>query len=129
MSIPEPESESAAEGSEDAKEDKAEKKPHVQHYHEDRLALPTSSPSLPYPLEIAAVATYEYYTPPPGMNVVQMFKSPMVLMMLFSGAMALVLPKLTANLDNLDPELAKEFKDQQQTINKMQNSAMDWSGS
>jgi hypothetical protein len=69
----------------------------VQTYYPDRLPLPTTEPSLPYPLQLVAMGQYDYYTPPPGMNIVQMFKSPMVLMMLFSAVMALVLPKLTVS--------------------------------
>jgi hypothetical protein len=72
----------------------ADEVPHVQSYYPDRLALPTTEPSLPYPLEVAGYPM-QYYTPPPGMNVVQMFKSPMMIMMIFSAVMAIGLPKLT----------------------------------
>lgn len=38
-----------------------------------------------------------YYVPPAGMNILQMLKSPMVLMMLFSGVMAFAVPKMTVS--------------------------------
>lgn len=71
---------------------------HLQPYHPARLPLPTQTPSLPYPIEWAALAKVEYYEPVAGVNVLGMLKSPMVLMMLFTGIMALGMPKLLVSL-------------------------------
>lgn len=70
---------------------------HVQSFFPDRAILPTTSPSLSYPLEVAANGPEDYFTPPPGVNLIAMFKSPMVMMMLFSAVMAIALPKITVS--------------------------------
>lgn len=62
-------------------------------------ALASGATSLPFPLEVVALGREQYYTPAAGVNILQMLKSPMVLMMLASAFMAIVLPKLTVSGD------------------------------
>ncbi|RSH83331.1 uncharacterized protein EHS24_007009 [Apiotrichum porosum] len=97
---------------------------HVQSFFPDRAILPTTSPSLSYPLEVAANGPEDYFTPPPGVNLIAMFKSPMVMMMLFSAVMAIALPKITASMED-DPEVKAEMDAQRKRMAK----SMDWSGS
>jgi hypothetical protein len=67
---------------------------HIQPWHPTKLPNdPTSSPSLPYPFVLYGRPD-EYFIPAPGMNVIGLFKSPMVLMMMFSGVMMYAMPKL-----------------------------------
>ena len=82
--------------------------PHVQIHHPSRLPLPTSSPSLPYPIALHALGKEDYYTSKTGVNILAMLKSPMVLMMLASGVMMFVLPKIMASVE-ADPEMKKEM--------------------
>lgn len=48
-----------------------------------------------------------------------MLKSPMVLMMVFTGGMVLAMPYL---MKNMDPESLEEFKEQQAKMAKMQSA-------
>jgi hypothetical protein len=67
---------------------------HIQPYHPTKLPHdPLKSPSLPYPF-ILYGRLDDYFIPAPGMNMLGLFKSPMVLMMLFSGVMMYAMPKL-----------------------------------
>lgn len=70
---------------------------HVQAFIPGKQALPTSTASLDFPLKVSATYEQMYYVPPAGMNILQMLKSPMVLMMLFSGVMAFAVPKMTVS--------------------------------
>ncbi|KAL1409518.1 hypothetical protein Q8F55_003501 [Vanrija albida] len=98
---------------------------HVQKFDPSKLPLATSAvPSLPYPLELAAFGTEQYYTAPPGMNIMGMLKSPMILLMLASLGMAFALPKITDALES-DPEMAKQMLEQRQGWQRN----LDWSES
>lgn len=67
---------------------------HVQPWLPTKLPNdPYTSPSLPYPF-ILYGREDEYFTAAPGVNILGMLKSPMVLMMLFSGVMMYAMPKL-----------------------------------
>ncbi|WVF66886.1 hypothetical protein IAT40_001629 [Kwoniella sp. CBS 6097] len=100
---------------------------HVQAYNPTRNALPPTSASMAHPLVLSAVGKEDYFTPKGGMNIVGMLKNPMVLMMLFSGIMMYALPKLTASMADMDPEMAKDMAE---TRKKMQGvQSMDWAGS
>lgn len=59
--------------------------------------MSTSAQSLDWPLKVGATYSQEFFTPPNSMNILQMLKSPMVLMVLFSGIMAVAMPKLTVS--------------------------------
>ncbi|GMK56308.1 hypothetical protein CspeluHIS016_0301480 [Cutaneotrichosporon spelunceum] len=98
--------------------------PHVQLFIAGKEALPVSTSSLEFPLSVGASYAQEFYTAPNAMNMLEMLKSPMVLMMLASGVMAFVLPKVTANMD--DPELKAELSAQNKRMTAA--SRMDWTG-
>jgi hypothetical protein len=67
---------------------------HIQPWHPTKLPNdPSKSPSLPNPFVLYGRQD-DYFIPAPGMNVMGLFKSPMVLMMLFSGVMMYAMPKL-----------------------------------
>ena len=68
----------------------------------------------------------DYYTPAASVNIVGMLKSPMVLMMLFSGVMLFEMPMLIASME-LDPDMAKDVAETRQKMQGMQN--MDFMGS
>lgn len=74
---------------------------HVQPWNPVKLPNdPRTSPSLPYPF-ILYGREDDYFVPPPGMNVLGLLKSPMVLMMLFSGVMMYAMPKLQVSTTSL----------------------------
>ncbi|WVR04005.1 hypothetical protein IAU60_001004 [Kwoniella sp. DSM 27419] len=100
---------------------------HVQPYHPAREALPPSSASMPHPILLTPTGREDFFTPPGGMNMGALFKNPMVLMMLASAVMMYGLPKLTASISEMDPEMAKEMAQTQKKMRDMQNA--DWSGS
>lgn len=54
-----------------------------------------------YPLVLYPFAKYQYFMPRRGFSLFGMLKNPMVLMMLFSGVMMYVMPKM---MEGLDPE-------------------------
>ncbi|KAJ2783187.1 hypothetical protein H4R18_001854 [Coemansia javaensis] len=64
-----------------------------------------AAPVLPYPLQIAATARYDFYTPRQGFSIVAMFSNPYMLMVGASLAAVFILPRLQANMD---PEALKE---------------------
>lgn len=69
--------------------------PHLQLVLPGKSPLPSSSgSSLPHPLQISPLGQEDYYTARSGVDVLGMLKSPLVLMMLFSGVMMFALPKL-----------------------------------
>ncbi|OCF42370.1 hypothetical protein I317_03745 [Kwoniella heveanensis CBS 569] len=100
---------------------------HVQTYNPTRKALPPTTASLAHPLILSAVGKEDYFMPKGGMNILGMLKNPMVLMMLFSGIMMYALPKLTASMADMDPEMAKEMAETRKKMQGVQN--MDWAGS
>ncbi|KAK6907131.1 hypothetical protein I203_101121 [Kwoniella mangroviensis CBS 8507] len=100
---------------------------HIQPFYPAKAPLPISSTSLAHPLMITPLAREDYFTPKGGMNILGMLKSPMVLMMLFSAVMLFALPKLTASMADMDPEMAKEMAETREKMKGFQN--MDLAGS
>ncbi|KAK0481900.1 hypothetical protein IW261DRAFT_1563186 [Armillaria novae-zelandiae] len=74
---------------------------------------------LPYPLTLTPRTKHNYFVPPDSFNMLGMLKSPMVLMMVFTGAMVLAMPYL---MKNMDPEALEDFKEQQAKVAKMQSA-------
>ena len=66
-----------------------------------------------YPLHIIADGPLTYFTPRPPMDVLSFLKSPMVIMMMITGVLALVMPKLMANMN---PEELAEMKRMQKSM-------------
>lgn len=69
---------------------------HLQPYNPSHTPLtPTSTtPSLPYPIQLVPLARIQYYEQPQGANIMGLLKNPMVLMLAFTGIMAFVMPKM-----------------------------------
>lgn len=84
----------AASSESDTAESSTEDQLHVQILNPARQPLPVSAVSLPYPLVLEPVAKENYFVPQSGMNMLGLLKSPMVLVMLFSGIMMWAMPKL-----------------------------------
>nr|XP_019050161.1 hypothetical protein I302_00583 [Kwoniella bestiolae CBS 10118]OCF29091.1 hypothetical protein I302_00583 [Kwoniella bestiolae CBS 10118] len=100
---------------------------HIQPHYPAKAPLPTTSTTLSHPLVISPLGREDYFTPKGGMNILGMLKSPMVLMMLFSAVMLFALPKLTASMADMDPEMAKEMAETREKMKGFQN--MDLAGS
>jgi hypothetical protein len=62
-----------------------------------------------YPLVLYPHAVYQYFEPRRGFSPFNMLKNPMVLMMLFSGVLMFVMPKM---MEGLDPEEKAKMKSQ-----------------
>lgn len=60
------------------------------------------------------------------MNIFGMLKSPMVLMVLFSGILLFAMPKLMSMME-MDPEMARDVAETRKKMQGMQN--MDFMGS
>ena len=56
---------------------------------------------VPHPIDLVAHASYEYYEPRQGFNIMSIIKNPMLLMMLVSVGGMMFLPQI---MNNLDPE-------------------------
>ncbi|WVQ94494.1 hypothetical protein IAU59_001573 [Kwoniella sp. CBS 9459] len=100
---------------------------HVQVYNPTKNPLPPTVASMSHPLVLSPIAKEDYFTSKGGMNIVGLLKNPMVLMMLFSGIMMYALPKLTASMADMDPEMAKDMAETRKKMQGVQN--MDWAGS
>ncbi|KAK0465396.1 uncharacterized protein EV420DRAFT_1475533 [Desarmillaria tabescens] len=74
---------------------------------------------LSYPLTLTPRTKHKYFVPPDSFNMLGMLKSPMVLMMVFTGVMVLAMPYL---MKNMDPESLEDFKEQQAKMAKMQSA-------
>ncbi|KAF5374905.1 hypothetical protein D9758_000486 [Tetrapyrgos nigripes] len=80
---------------------------------------PPSTVLLPYPVTLEAKGKYNYFVPPESFNIMGMLGNPMMLIMIFGGAMVLGLPYL---MKNMDPESLAEFKEQQAKMSQMQTA-------
>ena len=68
---------------------------HVQIHNPSKEPLPTTVPSQGYPIKLLARGKEAFFTAKMGFNLFGMLRSPMILLMLFAGAMMFGLPKLT----------------------------------
>ncbi|KAF7791928.1 hypothetical protein EIP86_002954 [Pleurotus ostreatoroseus] len=83
---------------------------------------PLSPPSpvlLSYPIVLPATHKLDFYVAHQAFNLLGMFKSPMMMMMLFGGGMVFLMPYL---MKNMDPEVLKDFESRQAKINDIQSS-------
>jgi len=64
-----------------------------------------------YPLNLKPHATYQYFEVKKGFNLFAILKNPMVLMMLFSGGMMFLMPKM---MEGMDPEERAQMQKQMQ---------------
>ncbi|KAF8316128.1 hypothetical protein DL93DRAFT_2111649 [Clavulina sp. PMI_390] len=74
---------------------------------------------LPYPIAISTKGEKVYVVKKKGFDVLEMFKNPMMLMMLLAGGMVFILPTI---MENMDPEMVKEMQERQGKMFSLQNS-------
>lgn len=74
---------------------------------------------------LTAHAKYNYFESRPTFSILSIFKNPMMLMMLFSGGLMLLMPKLMENMDDEQKEQMKKQMELQKDPTKMMS--MLWS--
>jgi len=79
-----------------------------------------------YPLVLTALATYDYFEHRKGFSVWSILGNPMILMMLFSGGMMFMMPKLMEGMDPEEKERMKKQMEMQSDPTKMLSQL--WSG-
>ena len=72
-----------------------------------------------YPLKLYPYATYQYFEPKKGFSLFRLLKSPMVIMMIFSGVMMYALPKMMEGLDPEEKAAMRKQMEAQQDPTKM----------
>eukprot|EP00591_Stephanopyxis_turris_P007465 CAMPEP_0195511760 /NCGR_PEP_ID=MMETSP0794_2-20130614/3972_1 /TAXON_ID=515487 /ORGANISM="Stephanopyxis turris, Strain CCMP 815" /LENGTH=229 /DNA_ID=CAMNT_0040639417 /DNA_START=95 /DNA_END=784 /DNA_ORIENTATION=+ len=65
--------------------------------------------AIPHPLLLTAHAKYQYFEPRQGFSILSILKNPMLLMMLVSGVLMFMMPKM---MENLDPEQKEQMQKQ-----------------
>jgi hypothetical protein len=65
------------------------------------LIIPTK---VAYPLSIAPLQTLSYFQAREGFNLMSLLKQPMALMMLFTVAMVVIMPRMMNNMDDKEKE-------------------------
>jgi len=80
---------------------------------------PVSPISLPYPISLTPRSKSAYFVPRESFNLVGMFQSPMMLIMVFTGVMMLAMPYI---MKNMDPEMLEEMKGRQAKMASIQSS-------
>lgn len=93
--------------------------PEVRPYIPGTPLSPASTVTLPYPIVLPARQKNDYFIPRQSFNVVGMFQSPMMLMMLGMGVMVIAMPYL---MKNMDPDTLKDFNKRQARIGNLQSS-------
>mmetsp|Transcript_4386 Transcript_4386/g.12355 ORF Transcript_4386/g.12355 Transcript_4386/m.12355 type:complete len:249 (-) Transcript_4386:43-789(-) len=69
-----------------------------------------------YPLELTALAAYQYFEPKPRFNPLRLLKNPMVLMMVVSVGLMAFMPKM---MEGMDDEQKEQMRQQMATQNQM----------
>ncbi|KAG0709046.1 hypothetical protein DFH29DRAFT_1036509, partial [Suillus ampliporus] len=81
--------------------------------------LTTTSFSLPYPIMLIPRHKNRYFSPHESFNLLGMFQSPMMMIMVLTGVMMLAMPYI---MKNLDPETLDGLKGRQGKAASVQNS-------
>jgi ER membrane protein complex subunit 7 len=68
--------------------------PEIRPYTPGTPLSSASAFTLPYPVTLSAVAKLDYYSQQQGFNIFEMFKNPMMLMMVFGAIMVFATPYL-----------------------------------
>ncbi|KAA1468666.1 hypothetical protein DENSPDRAFT_834061 [Dentipellis sp. KUC8613] len=97
----------------------AELSPEVRPYIPGTPLNPPSQVKMPHPIKLIPRLRNSYFIPKQSFNLVGMFQNPMMLMMVFAGAMMLGTPYL---MKNMDPEMVEEFKHNQAKMASLQSS-------
>jgi hypothetical protein len=80
--------------------------------------------AIPYPLELTAHASYEYFEPRKGFSIFRIFKNPMLLMMIFMGGMMFMMPKMMEGLDPEQKEQMQRQMEMQQDPSKVSGTSL-----
>jgi hypothetical protein len=72
-----------------------------------------------YPLVLYPYAQYQYFEKRRGFSIFGLLKSPMILMMLFSGGLMYMMPKFMESLDPEEKAAMKKQLESQQDTSKM----------
>ncbi|KAI0068471.1 hypothetical protein BV25DRAFT_1987245 [Artomyces pyxidatus] len=97
----------------------ADSPPEIRPYTAGTPLNPPSAVKLAYPIKLVPRQRNKYFVPVESFNMIGMFQNPMMLMMLFGGAMMLGMPYL---MKQMDPEMLQEFKENQAKMTNFQNS-------
>ncbi|KAJ7666410.1 hypothetical protein B0H17DRAFT_1089690 [Mycena rosella] len=81
--------------------------------------LNPASPILLPQISLLPRVQHVYLVPVDSFNILGMLQNPMMLMMVFGGAMVFAMPYL---MKNMDPETMKEFKESQAKVSGMQSA-------
>ncbi|KAI0704885.1 hypothetical protein BC835DRAFT_705590 [Cytidiella melzeri] len=92
--------------------------PEIRPYTPGTPLSPVAPVTLPYPITLAALSKLDYYTQQQAFNLLGMFQSPMMLMMLFGGVMVFITPYL---MKNMDPDTLKDFEKRHAKISGIQS--------
>jgi len=93
--------------------------PEVRPYVVGTPLNPPSTALLPSPIALTPRQKHAYFVPHETFNLVAMLSNPMMLMMIFGGAMMLAMPYL---MKNMDPEAMEEFKEQHAKVSGFQSA-------
>ena len=72
--------------------------PEIRPYTPGTPLTPPAPVALPYPITLSPTAKLDYFTQQQAFNLVGMFNSPMMLMMLFAGVMVFATPYLMVSI-------------------------------
>eukprot|EP00934_Nitzschia_sp_Nitz4_P005758 Nitzschia sp. Nitz4//scaffold20_size174350//93122//93873//NITZ4_002106-RA/size174350-snap-gene-0.218-mRNA-1//1//CDS//3329541821//5748//frame0 len=81
-----------------------------------------------YPLELSPQATLEYFEKPKGFNIFGLLKNPMIIMVLFSGVMMYLMPKMMDDLTPEEQEKMRQHMKNQQDPTQMLSSMFGGGG-
>ncbi|KAI0732320.1 hypothetical protein C8Q72DRAFT_142763 [Fomitopsis betulina] len=93
--------------------------PEVRPYILGTPLSPPSTISLPYPILLSPRHKNDYFVERQSFNLMGMFQSPMMLMMLVMGGMMLAMPYI---MKTMDPEALQDFNKRQARIGALQGS-------
>ncbi|PCH33572.1 hypothetical protein WOLCODRAFT_64155 [Wolfiporia cocos MD-104 SS10] len=97
----------------------SESLPEVRPYIPGTPLSPAAPVTLPYPIVLPARQRNDYFVPRQSFDVLSMFQSPMMLMMLGMAVMVLAMPYL---MKNMDPNMLQDFNKRQARISSLQSS-------
>ncbi|KAH9835628.1 uncharacterized protein C8Q71DRAFT_762844 [Rhodofomes roseus] len=93
--------------------------PEIRPYIPGTPLSPPSSVTLPYPILLTPRVKNDYFIPRQSFNLMGMFQSPMMLMMLVMGGVMLAMPYI---LKTMDPDALQDFNKRQARIGALQSS-------
>jgi len=92
--------------------------PEIRAYTVGSPLNPPSPVELRYPIKLVPRQGKDYFVPHQSFNVLQILQNPMMLMMVFGGAMMLAMPYI---MKTMDPEVLQEAQKSQAKIGALRN--------